>query len=64
MFEYAWNGKLNIYRRSIGKKARPIKIKLRLGCFPRVIAVNAGNENKADESETSKVCFLVINLRN
>ncbi|EPB71546.1 hypothetical protein ANCCEY_09368 [Ancylostoma ceylanicum] len=41
-------------RRSLGKKARPIKIKLRLGCFPRVIAVNAGNENKAEEPESSK----------
>ncbi|KAL6741300.1 hypothetical protein Aduo_014570 [Ancylostoma duodenale] len=41
-------------RRSLGKKARPIKIKLRLGCFPRVIAVNAGNENKTEEPESSK----------
>ncbi|KAK6755101.1 hypothetical protein RB195_013842 [Necator americanus] len=41
-------------RRSIGKKARPIKIKLRLGNFPRVIAVNPGNETKTDVSETPK----------
>ncbi|ETN82366.1 hypothetical protein NECAME_08016, partial [Necator americanus] len=41
-------------RRSMGKKARPIKIKLRLGNFPRVIAVNPGNETKTDVSETPK----------
>ncbi|KIH62035.1 hypothetical protein ANCDUO_07688, partial [Ancylostoma duodenale] len=41
-------------RRSLGKKARPIKIKLRLGCFPRVIPLNAGNENKTEEPESSK----------
>ncbi|CAJ0590883.1 unnamed protein product [Cylicocyclus nassatus] len=40
-------------RRSL-KKTRPIKIKLRLGCFPRVIAVNTGSDVKADEPETSK----------
>ncbi|VDN38027.1 unnamed protein product, partial [Cylicostephanus goldi] len=39
------------------KKARPIKIKLRLGCFPRVIAVNTGSDVKADEPEASKVGF-------